>query len=356
MKRRAWMKQSMAGVAIASSWNGLAAFGQAQGGRKIKVAQMGVGHAHATKLQVYRQSPDYEVVGIAEPDDDLRNRAKKLPAYEGLKWFSMEDILSMSEVEVVLVETRVRDLLPTAQRCIEANKHVHIDKPAGNSMPQWLHILKAAEERKRLVQMGYMYRYNPGILLMRELVAKGWLGEIFEVHTVMSKVVDDAARQELAEFRGGIFFELACHVLDLVIHLLGEPQRIVSSMKHSSSKKDELIDNGLLMLEYPRATATVRSSAIEIDGGDRRHFVVCGTEGTLHIQPLDNPTAKLTLSQPRGAYKKGTQVIEFPKYTRYVADAADMGKILNGEKQSDYTYQHDALVQKVLLEACGMLS
>ncbi len=137
-----------------SSWNGLAAFGQAQGGRKIKVAQMGVGHAHATKLQVYRQSPDYEVVGIAEPNDDLRNRAKKLPAYEGLKWFSMEDILSMSEVEVVLVETRVRDLLSTAQRCIEANKHIHVDKPAGNSMPQWLHILKAAEERKRLVQMG----------------------------------------------------------------------------------------------------------------------------------------------------------------------------------------------------------
>ncbi len=38
---------------------------------------------------------------------------------------------------------------------------------------------------------------------MRELVAKGWLGEIFEVHTVMSKVVDDAARQELAEFEEG---------------------------------------------------------------------------------------------------------------------------------------------------------
>ena len=35
---------------------------------RIKIGQIGVGHAHATKLSVYRHSPDYEVVGIVEPD------------------------------------------------------------------------------------------------------------------------------------------------------------------------------------------------------------------------------------------------------------------------------------------------
>ena len=43
--------------------------------RRIRVAQIGVGHAHANKLAVYRNSPDYEVVGIAEEDDALRAAA-----------------------------------------------------------------------------------------------------------------------------------------------------------------------------------------------------------------------------------------------------------------------------------------
>ncbi len=43
--------------------------------RRIKIGQIGVGHAHASKLAVYRASPEYEVVGICEPNETLRNSA-----------------------------------------------------------------------------------------------------------------------------------------------------------------------------------------------------------------------------------------------------------------------------------------
>ena len=42
----------------------------------IKVAQIGTGHAHASKLSVFRASPDYEVVGVAESDPELRKKAQ----------------------------------------------------------------------------------------------------------------------------------------------------------------------------------------------------------------------------------------------------------------------------------------
>jgi hypothetical protein len=83
----------------------------------------------------------------------------------------------------------------------------------------------------------------------------------------------------------------------------------------------------------------VKSSALEVDGGDRRHFVVCGTEGTFHIQPLDNPRARVALSQKRGDYPRGYQDISFPKFTRYTADAADMARVIRGEK-ADF-FDHD---------------
>src|SRR5947209_7428999 len=162
----------------------------------------------------------------------------------------------------------------------------------------------------------------------------------------MSKVVAADERRQLAEFPGGILFELGCHVIDLVVGLLGKPAEVTAFPRHSSRLDDNLMDNMLAVLAYPRATATVKSSALEVEGFARRHLVVCGTEGTFHIQPLDNPSVRLALARPRGEYKKGVQDVRFPRYTRYVDDAADMARIIRGEKVSDFSYEHDLHVQE----------
>jgi predicted dehydrogenase len=136
--------------------------------------------------------------------------------------------------------------------------------------------------------------------------------------------------------------------------VLGKPTSVAAYPRHSSAYDDSLMDNMLAVFEYPTATATIKTTAIEFEGGARRHFVVCGTEGTFHIQPLDNPSAKIALSKPHGEYKRGYQDISFPKFTRYVLDAADMAQIIRGEKESDYSYDHDLAVQTSLLRACRM--
>lgn len=343
-----------ASAAIGAGWitNGLHAARITQ--PKIRVGQIGVGHAHATKLSVYRHSQDYEVVGIVEPDPKLRQHAETHAAYRGLPWMTQEQLLNQSSLQAVLVETSVRDSLKTAEACIAAGKHVHLDKPAGESLPQFEQILDMAKRQGLLVQMGYMYRYNPAIVLMRSFLQQGWLGDVFEVHTVMSKVVDPKSRQSLAEYRGGIMFELGCHILDLAVGVLGEPTSVTPFNQHASSRDDALQDNMLAVLQYPEAIASVKASALEVQGFARRHFVVCGTEGTFHIQPLDNPSARIALSTPREGYKSGYQDIKFPKYTRYVDDAADMARILRDEKETDFPYQHDLAVQRTLLKACEL--
>ncbi len=265
-----------------------------------------------------------------------------------------EQLFNVPGLQAVLVETEVRDLLDTAEACIAAGKHVHLDKPAGQSLPQYRRILDAAARQKLLVQMGYMYRYNPAVVLLRDFLKQGWLGEPFEVHTVMSKVIAPDSRRRLAEYPGGLMFELGCHITDLVIGVLGAPASVTPFKQHAASIDDGLADNMLAVYEYPRAIASVKSSALEVEGFARRHLVVCGTEGTFHIQPLDNPSARVALSQPRGEYTRGYQDIEFPKFTRYVADAADMAAIIRGQKASDFPYEHDLNVQTSLLKACGL--
>ncbi len=321
---------------------------------KIKVGQIGVGHAHASKLAAYRASDDYEVVGIVEPDEKLRQRAQSQSPFRDLRWMTQEQLLNEKGLQAVLVETRVRDLLNTAEVCVTAGKHIHVDKPAGESLPQLKRIFQIAQQKKLLVQMGYMFRYNPAVVLLRDVLKKGWLGDVFEVHAVMSKVVDDAGRKEMGEYPGGILFELGCHVLDSVIKILGRPDEVIGYNQHVAKVEDKLVDNMLAVLRYPKAIATVKASAQEVDGFDRRHLVVCGDKGTFHIQPLDTPSAKVTFSEPHGPFKAGYQDVTFPKYTRYVDDAADMAKVIRGEKEFEFSPEHDLTVQETLLKACGL--
>ena len=355
--RRAFLSRSGQATAVAAgamASPGRAA-GQAAGKKKIRIAQLGVGHAHAAgKMQAYRQSGAFEVVGVCEPDESLRRKAGAAGVYKDLRWVTREELLNLPGLQAVAVETRVRDSLDHAEVCVEAGLHIHLDKPAGSSLPKFRKILRAAADRERVVQMGYMYRYNPGIVFLREALRKGWLGEVFEVHTVMSKVVGAASRKTLAEYPGGIMFELGCHIIDLVVGVLGAPRKVSAFPRHSSRLADGLVDNMLAVLEYPRALATVKSSAQEVEGFARRHLVVCGSEGTLQVQPLDSPAVRLALSKPREKFSRGYQEVRFPRYSRYVDDAADFARIIRGEKESDFSIEHDEAVQRVVLEACGL--
>ncbi len=322
---------------------------------KVKVCQIGVGHAHADgKMAALRNSADYEVVGVVEADPDVRHAAQGRATYRDLPWMTREQLLNISGLRAVAVETRVADSLSNAEKCVDAGLHIHLDKPAGTSLPHFKRILDTAARKHLLVQMGYMYRYNPAVVLLRDFLRKGWLGDPFEVHTVMSKVVSLEKRQRLAGFSGGMMFELGCHIIDLVIGVLGEPESVTPYHQHASTAEDTLADNMLAVLSYTRALATVKSSAMEVEGFSRRQFTVCGTEGTFHIQPLDAPNVQLALSTAREGYRRKYQTIELGNYDRYVADLADMAKIIREEKDSDFSYNHDYAVQATILRASAM--
>jgi predicted dehydrogenase len=321
---------------------------------RIKIGQIGTGHAHASGVQAaFRESGQYDVVGVVEEDESLRREAQAHPAYEGLRWISREELLNTSGLQGVLVETRVGDLLDTAEACVAAGKHIHLDKPPGESLPQFRRMLDSAAQQKLMVQLGYMFRYNPGIVLLREFLKKGWLGEVFEVHAVISKVLNPDSRKKVGRFKGGMMFELGGHVIDVVVEILGKPEKVTPYIRQVE-KIDSWPDNMLAVLEYPRIVATVKSSAVEIEGSGRRHLVVCGTEGTFHIQPLDKPAARISLSKARGKYKAGSQDVKLPPAPRYIGDAIEMARVIRGEKAADYSYTHDLAVQTTLLEACGL--
>ena len=69
--------------------------------KPLRYLQIGVGHAHANKIEVYAESGDWEVVGIVEEDPGLQREAKNNPLYQPFKFFSLEEALNLPNLDVI---------------------------------------------------------------------------------------------------------------------------------------------------------------------------------------------------------------------------------------------------------------
>ena len=216
-----------------------------------------------------RDSPDFELVGVCEPNEQLRREQAEESAYQGVRWLSIREVLDDPSVQLIAVESRVQENLAYAQQAIEAGKHIHLDKPPGNDLERLRSLLSEAERRQLAVQMGYMWRYHPGAQAAIEAARKGWLGEVHLFRGIISwgSDITPAARQTLALFPGGLMFELGCHLIDRMVDLLGRPSKVSPFLRHDSSDQDGLADNALAVFEYDRVLAEIYSSALQPFGG-----------------------------------------------------------------------------------------
>lgn len=352
--RREFLEKS-ASVVAASMW--LPHVHGAEPGDRIRIGQIGTKHAHASgKMQAMRDLDDlYEVVGVVEPDKARREAISNTEPYRGLSWMSQDELLAVPGLAAVAVETPVRDLVATALACIQAGKHIHLDKPAGTSISACRRLHAAAQQRSLTIQMGYMLRYNPAFELLFQVVRDGWLGRITELTAAMGKKGSDSLRKELTEFSGGGMFELACHVIDAMVTILGKPDRVTAHTRRSYPEKDSLADNQLAVFDYPNAIATVRCNHLDPFGFPRRHFHVVGELGTFEIGPLEPPKVRVAFDRPRGRFKRGFQDVELPKSSgRYDDEFRDLASVIRGEKKLAWNGSHDLAVHEAVLLGSGM--
>ena len=331
--------------------------------KKIKIGQIGICHEHAQgKMITLRLRPDvFEIVGVV--DDRTTTAAKfagDIKLYDGLKILTEEELFHTPGLQAVTVETPNLDLVSTATRCMERNLAMHMDKPAGDDLALFGKLLDGCKARNLPFQMGYMFRGNPAMQWTMNAVRQGWLGEVFEIQAAMSHNYGGEEYQEyLGKFPGGIMFNLGCHLIDLVVAIMGRPTGVTPFLKSAPGYPDRIKNNCLTIIEYPHATATLRACSMEVDSLSRRRFKLCGTRGSVELCPLERFDGKplqmsLVLKEDIPGYAAGSHTVDFGVIRdRYEEQLVELAKMINGEMINPYTYEHDYLVQEVVMAASG---
>jgi len=321
----------------------------------IDCGQIGTAHPHANgKMAAMQNLPAFcRVIGLAEPDAVRRASLASSKTFGQIPLIDEETLLGNPSVRFVAVETAIENSTSTALRVLKAGKHVHLDKPGGFDHKAFSAMRLEAERRNLTLQMGYMLRYNPAFQLLFTAVKEHWLGEITEIDCSMGKLFEQSSRAQFKSQPGGAMFEIAGHLIDVIVAVLGKPQSVQAF--DTPTQSDQLSDNQLAVLTYPKATACVRTNFADPFGGPRRRFNVTGTEGTFEILPLESGRVNLSLTQARGSYKKGSQSmqLEIPK-GRYDAEFVDLTRVVRGEKQLEWNAAHDINVHETTMRAAGL--
>lgn len=326
--------------------------------KRIRLGQIGIGHNHGeAKLLAARKFPElFEVIGYAEENGRWIERRGHFKGYEGLPRLSVAEVIERSDA--VLVESDVWDLTKYAKACVDAGKHIHMDKPASGTLSEYRAVLDTARAKDLTVQLGYMYRYNPAVQRCLRHVKNGDLGEIYSINAEMSTFHPVEYKRWLTNFGGGIMYILGSHLVDLIVYMLGEPKRIVPFLKSTGLDGVDFEDNCLAVLEYDRALARIFVSSVEVNGYGRRQLVVAGSRGTVNICPMERPTVMTyaDTAMQGGTYRDVKTTVPFDldaSGSRYDEMMRDFYSYVTKSKENPYTYEHDYLVQKVLSEIVG---
>lgn len=326
--------------------------------KKIKIGQIGIGHNHGEgKMLAVQKFPElFEVIGYAEENEEWVEKRGNLPCYKDLPRLSVEEIIEKSDA--ILVECDVWNLTKVAQKCVNAGKHVHIDKPASGTLAEFEELLNIAKEKNLTVQMGYMYRYNFAIQKLMDMINSGELGEIYQIDAEMSTYHSKEYREWLKKFKGGSMYIFGSHLIDLVVSILGKPEKVYPFIKQTGFEGVYSDDNNFAVLEYDKAIARITNLSVEVNGWGMRRFAVMGSKGTVEIKPieLNVEMTKSTTDIASNAYqdmKEKVDIKDVPTLSRYDEMMKDFYKSVIGEKENPYSYEHELAVQKTLCRVVG---
>lgn len=235
-----------------------------------------------------------------------RRGSRKIDAAEPAA--SLDAVLDNPEIEAVVIATPNASHLPLALRALDAGKHVLVAKPLAPTAAECDQILRLAREKNLIAVTGHTTLFNPGVLLMRDLIAE------------LDRPVlhFDARRRGVGRIQqNSVLLDLAVHDLANAIFLTG--QTPVAAHHIARQYGDCAAAQAQMFLKFDGgASAHVESSWI---ASERRRVATVTLDGFL-IE-LDELASKVSVYEATPTAKLATDNFGAKKIAEHHVAAAD---------------------------------
>jgi predicted dehydrogenase len=156
----------------------------------------------------------------------------------------LEELLSDAEIDAVVVATPVRFHYEMAKACLNAGKHVFIEKPMARTVDEAEELVALAERQGLVIMVGHTFLFSPAVRRLKQIVDAGDIGEVQYI---------SARRLNLGLFQKDInvAWDLAPHDLSILLHLLDQMPVSVSCQGRSHVTRG-IEDVTMMYLTFPK--------------------------------------------------------------------------------------------------------
>ncbi|MBV9334503.1 MAG: Gfo/Idh/MocA family oxidoreductase [Solirubrobacterales bacterium] len=196
--------------------------------------------------------PGDRMLGATDP---VSARADELVAEHGGRACADFDELASLGADVVVVAATHDQLMPLAQRALQAGSHVLVEKPAALGTSQVDSLIQAAERAGRRVKVGFNHRFHPALRDLATEVHSGAHGALMHLRGRYGHGgrlgYDQEWRAQPRRSGGGELIDQGMHLLDLT-HWLAGPLPLHSALLRTHFWDIPVEDNAALILGEPQ--------------------------------------------------------------------------------------------------------
>jgi predicted dehydrogenase len=188
--------------------------------KKLAVGIIGYGYWGPNLVRNFSSCPLTEVAAVCDASPKRLEAFQK--SYGHLKAVNSVDQLLELPVDAVAIATPVSTHFPLARRCLEAGKHVWVEKPLASTVAEAKGLIDLAERYDRVLMVDHTYLFMNAVQRIKELIEHDELGELFYV---------DSVRINLGLFQNdvNVIWDLAPHDLSIVDYIVPTDARSIAA-------------------------------------------------------------------------------------------------------------------------------
>jgi len=268
------------------------------------------------------------VVGLGYWGPNLARNLDRLPAAE-LRWLcdgsdaalarvagqfpgvrtstEVDELLADPGLDAVVCATPVPTHAGLALRVLASGRHCFVEKPLAQSTAAAEEVAEAARDAGRVLMVGHLLEYHPGVEKLREIAESGHLGELFYLYS---------NRLNLGKLRSdeNALWSLGAHDVSVVPRLAGEEPTELEAFGESYMRHG-VEDVVFCHLRFPSGLSA-HLHLSWLDPHKERRFTVVGSK---RMATFDD----MALEQKVTVYDKGFDQ-DFASYGEYIARSGDV--------------------------------
>lgn len=250
--------------------------------RKVKFGAVGASNMGLMHIEAIAHHPEMELVAVCDKNPE-RLEIVKQRVGETKLYTDWQELIHDPEIEAVVLCVPDQWHVEMTKEALKAGKDVLCEKPMALTLEECEEMRAAEREYGHRLMIGQICRYTPAFVLVKELIEKGEIGELYFVESEyahdysVARGADDWRVDPKREpYIGG-----GCHAVDLLRWIAGDPYEITAYSNHKCLKDWPVNDCTISMLRFPNDVL----GKVFVSIGCKRDYtmrsVFYGTEGTI---------------------------------------------------------------------------